>query len=159
MHLSSFIISCVFLFIFSSPVCMCVHISRSFEPDNQHKRLDNDMEALQKENGWKESSLVWGGSCFLDEGGKGNRISLWVKSWGLLWEGIDRRWNTEERGSTYQILPTHTYTHTHQSLLIKTVYAHTLIGIQVHKLFLLLNTTLTLTHTAALELDTDIHQC
>ena len=84
----------------------------------------------------QKSSLVWGGSCFLDKGGKGNRIFLWVKSWGLLWECIDRGWNTEKKGSTYQILLTHTHTHTHtHSLLVRTVYAYTLTGILAYKLF------------------------
>lgn len=99
------------------------------------------MEAPQKENGWGKKLFGLRRFLFPRQGGEGNKISLWVKSWGLLWEGIDRRRDTEEKGSPYQILLT--LTRTHPSLLIKTVYAHTLIGIQVPKLFLLLNTTLT----------------
>lgn len=124
------------------------------QPDRFEKIVNNQT---------KERFLVsiWLGRLLFPRRQAGcNRISCWVKSSGLLWEGNDWRWDTEEDQIwlpprlrlSPSVFLTQTCRQAHAAIQVFSyklfaIYAHTGIGIQVHKRSLPLNCTHTYTHT------------
>lgn len=89
----------------------------TFEP-SQHvaRKTGKSNTTIPKGRGLEKKVSLWSESVlFLRQGrgGKGNRISLWVKSWGPRREGIDRGWGTEKGATTYRILLHHILTQVH----------------------------------------------